>query len=139
MVIMNESSDLEVLLNQLSNLYQQILTNQNKKMTISPEIREAVQKVSREIENIQRETDLGIARQGVTAEMLKKTILGPKSQIPSDLQDLLKKSQFLKSQLEGCRNTLKDTIKKQKEEKGLTKKRQEKFKNLGGKKGWIPL
>ena len=45
-----------------------------------------------------------IAHAGISSEMIKKTIFGPKSQLPQDLKNLLERSQKLKSQLEGCRN-----------------------------------
>lgn len=139
---MKETLPLERILNQLTDLYHQILSNQEKNLTISPETIEAIKTLSGAIEEISKNTDMEIARMGVTSEMIKQTILGPKTQVSQELQDLLEKSQYLKGQLEGCRNVLKDIMKKQKDKKSLDKageKRKDKFKNVGGKKGWIPL
>lgn len=141
---MREMLTLERILNQVTDLYQQILINQDKSMTPSPEILEDIRRLAREIEDMSRFTDMEIARMGISPQMIKKTIFGPKSQLSPDMQNLLEKSQYLKSQLEGCRNILKEIMKKHKAEKPANKKlssekRKDKFKNVGGKKGWIPL
>lgn len=141
---MNEILPLERLLNQLTELYVQILSNQDKNIIVTPEILERVKVLSQEIEEISRITDIEIARAGLSPELIKKTILGSKTQLPPHVKNLLEKSQFLKSQLVGCRNILKEAIKKQKSEQATdkklaVKKRKDKFKNVGGKEGWIPM
>lgn len=136
---------LEILLNQLMELYHQILDNQKKQLKISPENKLAIERIAREIRAISQVTDQEISRHGLDPEMINKTILGSKKTLPSDVQKLLEKSQYLKSQIYGCKNVLKEIIKKQKKEKTeknsriLAEKRQSKFKKVGGKKGWIPL
>lgn len=144
MAIMREIIPLENLLSQLTEMYHQILYNQDKKPLITPETLEALQRVSRELEEISRLTNLELARAGISQETIQKTLLEPKSQLPPDIQNLLEKAQYLKNQLQGCKNILKEIMKQQKKEKvnkgkRFSEKRKDKFKNVGGKKGWIPL
>ncbi len=144
MAIMKETLPLDRILDQLTDLYEQILSNQDKKIITSPETVEALHRLSREIDEISQQTDIEIARAGISPEMIRKTILGPKTQLPVNIQNLLDRSQRLKGQLEGCRNILKDAMKLQKESQAIggsraTEKRRDKFKKLGSKKGWIPL
>jgi hypothetical protein len=142
MASMTEMFPLERMLNQLTELYQQILLNQDKNMTLDPQTTEALQRLSREIEEMSQHTEMEAARMGVSPELIKQTILGPQNHLPKDIQNILEKSQQLKGQIEGCRNVLKTIMKKQKEEKkagkNTSKKRKDKFKKLGGKDGWIP-
>lgn len=144
MVIMSEILPLEQILNQLTEMYHQILSNQNKNLTISPETLKVLKRLTDELDEFARVTDLEIARMGISPEIIRKTILGPKSQLPPDIQIFLEKSLYLKGQLQGCRNILKKIMKKQKGEtpagkRRLMEKRKDKFKNIGGKNGWIPL
>lgn len=135
---MKETFQLELMLSQLSDLYSQILDGQNKKLSVSPETLEDIRRLTKIIEEISKLTDQELANRGISSETIKLMILGPKSNMPIDIQSLLEKSQYLKSQLEGCRNVLKEVIKKQKEAKKAGK-RKDKFKNIGGTKGWIPM
>lgn len=137
-IMMKETQQLEIIVNQLTDLYNQILNNQNKNLSVSPETLAAIRRLSKTIEEIALLTDMEIAQRGISSEKIKQIILGPKSDLPSDIQNLLERSQYLKGQLEGCKNVLKDVMKKQKEAKRATK-RKDKFKNIGGTKGWIPM
>jgi hypothetical protein len=142
MAIMKPISFLEQILSQVTFLYQYLLSNQHKEMDSRPEIKEAIQRLSRQIQEISHMTDTEASRMGISQEELRKTILESKDHLPPDLQNFLEKTQYLKSQLEGCRNVLKAATEKQKEErknKQLGDKRKEKFNHVGGKKGWIPL
>lgn len=140
---MKQTIVLEKLLQQVMELYQTILTNQDKTLELSPEIKLAIRTLAQQIEDISQMTDHEVAKLGLSQEQLKKTILEPNAKMNPELQTLLEKSNYVKGQLEGCRNVLKDIMKKQKEEKshqkGMGDKRKDKFKNVGGKKGWIPL
>ena len=140
---MNNLSPLQNMLAQLNEFYQLILANQSKKIVVTPEIKEAVEYLAKQVELLTQVTEEEMKRLGVTKEALNKTIYGPKDQLPLELRNLLNKSQELKCQLEGCQTVVNKIIKKQKEEEKLKKgqgaKRKDKFKNVGGKKGWIPL
>lgn len=140
---MREIIPLEQMLDQLTQLYNQILSNQNKKLLISQEMVQEIHRLARDIRAISQITEEEAARRGLSQNFIRQTVLGPKNELPPDIQNLLERAQYLKSQLEGCKNTLKDIIKKQKEEKrgkhGAAKKRKDKFKNIGAKNGWIPL
>ncbi len=129
----DEMLPLERILNQLNEFYQYILDNQDKDLTVSPEILENIHRLSREVEEISRHTENELVNRGVSSEVLNNTIYGPKSQLPVDIKNLLERALYLKSQLEGCRNVLKDAIQKQSEQK--KKRRSKKGK---GRDGWIP-
>lgn len=145
MATMNEMQPLERLLQQITELYLQILSNQEKNLSVTPETLQRIQILSQEIDEIVSITNMELARAGISPELIKQTILGPKNQLPKDIKNLLEKSQYIKNQLVGCRNILNDAIKKQKDEKTSggkrreAKKRKDKFKNIGGKEGWIPM
>lgn len=133
---------LENLLSQVFAMYQEILANQNKNIVLTPDTIAALKFLSAQIEEISKMTEAEMNIRGIDQESLKKTVLAPDDHIPADIKDLLQKSLQLKSQLEGCRNVLKDIKKKQNEGKKLqqgSKKRKDKFKKIGGKEGWIPL
>lgn len=137
---MNDTRPLHIILSQLTELYNQILTNQNKTLTFTPEIIENINRLSKEIEAMSQFTEMEAARMGITDEMIKNTILGAKPAGNPEIKNLLERSLQLKGQIEGCRNILKEIMKKQKEEhKVNAKKRKDKFKNIGGKEGWIPM
>lgn len=137
---MSEMHFLERILNQLTELYVQILSNQNKNLSVTPAMKDRIERLSKEIDEISHFTDMQADLMGIRPETIKRTILDPNSHLPVEIQQLLKKSSHLKGQVEGCRNILKEIIKKQKEEnKNDSKKRRGKFKNVGGKDGWIPM
>lgn len=133
---------LEDLLSQVLAMYQQILANQNKDIVLTPDTIAALKFLSAQIEEISRMTEAEMAVRGINQEALKAIVLAPDDHLPADIKDLLQKSLHLKSQLEGCRNVLKEIKKKQNEEKKLNQrsnKRKDKFNKIGGKEGWIPL
>lgn len=140
---MEELAPLENMLNKLTELYELVLSNQAKSLEIPPEITEAVSRLAKEIDELSKVTNQELMRAGISQETIQETIYGSKSQLPPDVQNLLIKSQQLKLQVEGCQNVLRDIIKKQKEDakiqQGTGQKRKDKFKNIGSKKGWIPM
>lgn len=142
-IYMKDLSPLEIILSQLNDFYEYIILNQDKKIEITPEVKQAVDQLSKEVARVADMTQDELTKAGISKTELDTTILGSKSQLTPELKDFLMKTQQLKCQLEGCQNVVKGIIKKQKEtellQKGTGSKRKDKFKQLGSKKGWIPL
>jgi tRNA C32,U32 (ribose-2'-O)-methylase TrmJ len=135
-------NELDILLNRLMELYQIVLDNQKKKLKITPEIEDMLRALMGQIHQISEVTDQELDKAGIDQNEIKKMINQPEAHVSSDLKQILEKSNYLKKEIQGCRNVLKNLSKAHK--KGVTqseavKKRQDKFKNIGSKKGWIPL
>lgn len=135
-------NSLNTILDQLSAMYAYIIENQKNKVKITPEIQEVLRIFSSKIDEISKITDQEIARAGLKREGLDATIYGLNKEISPEIKKILKKALFLKKEIVGCQNVVKKHSKQRKEEaakKGGPNKRKDKFKNIGSKKGWIPL
>lgn len=132
---------LENLIYQLNQLYQLVIDTQKKQLVVTPEMYSRISNLRKVVGEVADMTKDEMRKAGLTQEMINKTLASSNEKIPPKLKDLINQTKELKKEVEGCQNVLKPHLEgpKKNSKKSFGEQRKDKFKKMGGKKGWMPL